>query len=237
MTKSSTLGKNNPTDQLTIEKKMIEVISRSKRRKIKTFNKIISASYKVFSKKGLFRATLNDISEEADVGKGTIYRHFRNKMHLIAYLTRKGTEDLLHYCEVKIAEERDPKERIRKLISAHFTFFERKKAFFSILFFIRGALQQDFENQYIREMQNYYKKYIRFLSDNLDYGIKKGVFRPFNVMNQAYILEGIIAGFISQWIINERKGTLMDKTGPVIETALYGIVSGEQKEKEKKEFC
>lgn len=211
---------------------MTEVLSRSKRRKIKTFNKIIDASYKIFPKKGLFRATLDEISEEADVGKGTIYRHFRSKMHLIAHLTKKGIDDFLCYCKTEIAEIQDPKEIIKKLIKAHFTFFERRMALFKILFFIRGALQQDFENQYVREMQNRYKKYISFLADNLDYGIKKGVFRSFNIMNQAYILVGIINGFISQWIIDERKGTLVDKAGLVAETFLYGIVSDEQKERE-----
>jgi len=48
---------------------MTEGLSRGKRRKINTRNKIIRASYKTFSKKGLFRATLDQITEEADVGK------------------------------------------------------------------------------------------------------------------------------------------------------------------------
>jgi len=205
-------------------------ISRDKRRRVRTFNKIVAASYRVFSKKGLFRATLDEISEEADVGKGTIYRHFRNKMHLVAYLTKKGIDDLLDYCKEEIAEIRDPEEKIRKLISAHFTFFERKMALFNLLFFIRGAIQQDFENRYIREMQNRYREYIHFLSDSLDYGVKKGAFRPFNTMNQAYILEGIVTGFISQWVINERKGTFADKAEAIAKTFLYGTASTEQKE-------
>ncbi|MFQ6066227.1 MAG: TetR/AcrR family transcriptional regulator [bacterium] len=212
---------------------MTEVLSRSKRRKIKTFNRIINASYKIFPNKGLFRATLDEISEEADVGKGTIYRHFRNKMHLIAHLTKKGIDDLLSYCKTEIAEIQDPKEIIKKLIEAHFAFFERRMALFKILFFIRGALQQDFENRYIKEMQSRYKKYISFLADNLDYGIKAGVFRPFNIMNQAYILVGIVNGFISQWIIDERKGTFVEKAGVVAETFLHGIVSNEQKDRQR----
>jgi len=211
---------------------MTEVLSRSKRRKIKTFNKIINASYKIFSKKGFFRATLDEISEEADVGKGTIYRHFRNKMHLVAYLTKKSIDDLLCYCKTEIAEIQDCKEIIKKLINAHFIFFGRRIALFRILFFIWGALQQDFGNRYIREIQHHYKKYISFLANNLNYGIKKGVFRSFNIMNQAYILVAVINGFISQWLTDKRKGTLADKAGVVAETFLYGIVSDEQKERE-----
>jgi AcrR family transcriptional regulator len=213
---------------------MTQVLSRSERRKINTLNKIIHASYKTFSKKGLFRATLDEITEEADVGKGTIYCHFRNKLDLVTYLTRKSIDDLLGYCKREIAGIEDPHEVIEKLVNAHFTFFEKKRAFFNVLFFIRGALHQDFESQYIQKIQSHYKKYISFLADALDDGIRKGVFRPFNSTNQAYVLHGIIIGFISQWIINERKGSFADKTGVISETFLRGIIATEQKEEKKK---
>jgi len=44
-------------------------------------------------------------------------------------------------------------------------------------------------------------------------------------MNQAYVPHGIIIGFICQWIINERKGSFVDKAESVTETFLHGIVS------------
>ena len=214
---------------------MTEVLDRGKRRKVKTRNKIIRASYKTFSKKGLFRATLEEITEEADVGKGTIYYHFRNKLHLVSYLTKKSIEELVTYCKQEIAGIEDPYELIKKLINAHFTFFEKKRALFDVLFFIRGALHQDFESRYIRKMQSDYKKYISFLAHTLDDGIEKGVFRPFNSVNQAYVLHGTIIGFISQWIINERKGPFVDKAELISQTFLRGIIATEQKEEEKKD--
>jgi AcrR family transcriptional regulator len=212
---------------------MPEVLSRSAKRKINTRKKLIRASYKIFSQKGLFRATLDEIIEEADVGKGTIYCHFRNKLDLVAYLIKKSIDDLLNYCKQEIAGIEDPCELIKKLISAHFTFFEKKRALFNVLFFTRGALHQDFESQYLRKMQNDYKKYISFLADTLDDGIKKGVFRPFNSANQAYVFHGIIIGFISQWIINERKGPFVDKAELITQTFLSGIIAAEQKEEKR----
>lgn len=216
---------------------MTQVLSRSAKRKINTRKKLIRASYKVLSQKGLFRATLDEITEEADVGKGTIYCHFRNKLDLVSHLTKKSIDDLLNYCKQEIAGIEDPYELIKKLISAHFTFFEKKRALFNVLFFIRGALHQDFENRYIREIQNHYKRYISFLADTLDDGIKKGVFRPFNSVNQAYVLHGVIIGFVSQWIINERKGPFVDKAELITQTFLRGIIAAEHKEEHKKKSC
>jgi AcrR family transcriptional regulator len=214
---------------------MHKVLDRSKRRKIRNFNKIINASYKVFSKKGLFRATLDDIAEEADVGKGTIYCHFRNKLHLVSYLAKESINELLGYCKQQIDGIEDPREIIKKLVSAHFTFFEKKRALFGTLFFIRGALHQDFESRYIQEMQSDYGRYMSFLADTLDYGIKKGAFRSLDAVNQAYVLHGIIIGFVSQWVINERRGSFVDKVDLITETFLHGIGPTEQKEEGKKE--
>ncbi len=119
------------------------------------------------------------------------------------------------------------------MVNAHFTFFEKKRALFNVLFFIRGALHQDFESRYTQKMQSNYKKYISFLANVLDDGIRKGVFRPFNSANQAYVFHGIIIGFISQWIINERKGPFVDKAELITQTFLRGIIAAEQKEEKR----
>jgi len=212
---------------------MTKPLDRSQRMKARHFNRIVSAGYEIFSKRGIFRATLNEISEEADVGKGTVYSHFENKLHLISYLSKKTIGDLLDYCKKEIDGIKDPCELIEKLISAHFTFFEKKRTLFSILFFVRGALHQDFESQYLRQIQSDYGRYISFLAETLEYGVKRKDFRTINPTNQAYVLHGIIVGFISQWIINERKGSFADKADLVAETFLRGVLRDGRKEENK----
>jgi len=208
---------------------MSKTVSRTERRKRESRGKIVRAAYKVFSTKGLFRATLDEISEEADVGKGTIYYHFPTKRELITYLTKSAIKDLLTYCKEQIAGIEDSSERVRKLTTAHFSFFNRRRALFSLLFFVRGALQQDLEKSYVQKMQSDYQEYIGFLAESLVYGIQRGAFRALDTMNQAYVLEGMITGFIFQWIINKRKGTFVDKAEPLIETFLHGVTSNENK--------
>jgi len=212
---------------------MPKALTRTERTKIKNFNKIVKASHKVLAKRGLFRATLDEISEVADVGKGTIYNHFKNKMHIISYLTKEALNDLLKQCRKEIAKARDPCEMIAKLIEVHFAFFSKKKALFNLLFFIRATLHQDLENRYLKEIQDCYQEYINFLAERLDWGVKTQAFRPFDRMNQAYILHGIIIGFISQWIINERKGSFTDEIEAVTETFLQGIVAKEKPTKDE----
>jgi len=212
---------------------MTKPLDRTQRRKARHFNRIVSAGYEIFSKRGIFRATLDEISEKADVGKGTVYSHFKSKLHLISYLSKKTIGNLLDYCKKEIDGIEDPCELIEKLISAHFAFFERERTLFSILFFVRGALHQDFESQYVRQIQSDYERYIGFLAESLEYGVKRGDFRTINPTNQAYVLHGIVIGFVSQWIINGRKGSFADKADLVAETFLHGILRDGRKGENK----
>jgi len=44
--------------------------------------KIIRAGLKVFTKKGYFKATVDDIAKEAGIAKGTVYLYFKDKPSL-----------------------------------------------------------------------------------------------------------------------------------------------------------
>ncbi|MGB1192734.1 MAG: TetR/AcrR family transcriptional regulator [Pseudomonadales bacterium] len=58
--------------------------ARMKRRKRATREKLLEAAYKVMSSKGIEATTLKEITEEADVGFGTIYNYFSDKDEIAA---------------------------------------------------------------------------------------------------------------------------------------------------------
>lgn len=55
----------------------------------KTRQRILDEALKVFSKKGFMRTTLNDIAIEAEVTRGAIYWHFKDKVELFIALAEK----------------------------------------------------------------------------------------------------------------------------------------------------
>ena len=58
-----------------------------------TKDKILEAALEVFSEKGFHLATVDEIAERADLGKGTLYRYFANKETLFNELVRLRLED------------------------------------------------------------------------------------------------------------------------------------------------
>lgn len=58
-------------------------VSRTERRKEETKKKIIAVAMDLFDKQGFDQTTVEQIAEEADVNKGTIYNHFSAKEAII----------------------------------------------------------------------------------------------------------------------------------------------------------
>jgi hypothetical protein len=57
---------------------------------IEGFRCIVKAAVTVFGSKGFRLALMEEIAEEAGVSAGTIYNHFKNKVHLFSYILQNG---------------------------------------------------------------------------------------------------------------------------------------------------
>lgn len=68
---------------------------RKAREKEQRKNQIIDAAEKVIFSKGLDQATMDEIAEEAELSKGTLYLYFKNKNELYMAITQRGS-DLLN---------------------------------------------------------------------------------------------------------------------------------------------
>jgi len=62
---------------------VVEPENRSERRRRRNRQALIEAAYAVISAKGVDAATIQDISDRADVGLGTIYNYFESKEALV----------------------------------------------------------------------------------------------------------------------------------------------------------
>lgn len=55
---------------------------------------ILEAAGRVFSKQGYYRSTVDDVCSAAGIGKGTVYRHFRDKEGLLTALLLRTADEL-----------------------------------------------------------------------------------------------------------------------------------------------
>jgi AcrR family transcriptional regulator len=110
-----------------------EVGTRSERRVLRTRNRLLSAALSLFSNHGIDATTIEEITERADLGKGTFYRHFQNKEEVVLALVEESIDRL-----IKQMHSAKPQPSLAKVLErifdVHARFFTSQREGFEFLF-------------------------------------------------------------------------------------------------------
>ena len=77
--------------------------------------KIIRAGLKVFTKKGYFRATVDDIAKEAGIAKGTVYLYFKDKPSLYVSTIDEHFNGAIRFLQDIQKEELSNTDKLRRI--------------------------------------------------------------------------------------------------------------------------
>jgi AcrR family transcriptional regulator len=100
--------------------------TRQQRRFNRTRAKLIAAARSVFVEKGLDLATVDDITERADLGRGTFYYHFGSMSDLISETIKSVLDELAAEIENRCRDKTELSELLDALIAAHIDFFSKR---------------------------------------------------------------------------------------------------------------
>lgn len=91
------------------------VEGRRERKRAETREKIFSAALALFAEKGFAATTVEDITQLADVGKGTFFNYFPTKEHVLAFLAETQVSKVHQALEQVRSVRRPPDAVIREL--------------------------------------------------------------------------------------------------------------------------
>jgi AcrR family transcriptional regulator len=94
-------------------------LERRKREKDKRRNRIIGAAEKVLVTKGYQAATMDDVANEAELGKGTLYLYFKNKEELILALLVRLRMKMIDRFDEAILEASSGKNLLERYAAAY----------------------------------------------------------------------------------------------------------------------
>lgn len=100
--------------------------TRQQRRTSITRQKLLDSARRVFAEKGLDMTRIDDITEGADLGKGTFYYHFETKGNLIHELIQTMLEDLAAEVERQCEGVSELQPLLDAMIRAHVAFFSER---------------------------------------------------------------------------------------------------------------
>jgi AcrR family transcriptional regulator len=115
--------------------------NRMKSRALRTRKKLLDAARAVFAEKGLEAARIEEITERADLGKGTFYNHFSDKGEAMAALVQEAVETLVSRIRGECASCAVLPDLLRAILRAHQLFFAGHRDDFLLLFTDRFFLR------------------------------------------------------------------------------------------------
>ncbi len=118
--------------------------SRREREKAQRHDDILRAAREVFFTRGFHAATVDDVAEQAEVSKGTVYLYFDTKETILAHLLLEGLDTLISDLETAFAADQrlDARSRLHRLAAAYLKFFQHNPEYYQlIMVFDRGQFQ------------------------------------------------------------------------------------------------
>lgn len=122
------------------------IAERREREKEQRKNDIINAAERIFFSKGLENATMDDVAEEAELSKGTLYLYFKNKEDLYLAIHLRGNLILKSLFEEAVKQPKTGIEKTRAIGRAYVDFFHKYPDYFNAMIYYESH-DIDFEDQ------------------------------------------------------------------------------------------
>jgi AcrR family transcriptional regulator len=202
-----------------IEMKIADEIKREeltqKRRK-----HILDVATRVFSKKGFAGTQVDEVADRAGLGKGTVYRYFKDKKELFFSVVDRGMEDLKNSVLEEMAKEEKPLDKIKKAIETYLSYFEKNSNLISILIHEQSEFQKRIQKRYFDR----YYEHINRMEEVFHQGIANGKIKKIDVKGAIGILTNMLNGLVYMWQLEGRKYSLSERVPMLLSIYFSGIV-------------
>jgi AcrR family transcriptional regulator len=168
--------------------------TRTQRRAKRTRWRLKKAALDVFSAKSLDAATVEEITEKADVGKGTLYRHFADKEQMIVTLVEEAVEHLIEQIRSCENTPETLEEMLEHLLDAHYEFSVSSREEFLLL--LQGKLLLKLESETPEELEGPYLQYLEEIENQVAMYVSPRI-DPHKIRRLACAAAGFVFGFFS----------------------------------------
>ncbi len=185
----------------------------------KTRQKILEAALEVFSSKGFVRTTLSDIAEKADVTRGAIYWHFKDKTDLFFTLSNDIHATEASSVETMLKKPLRNVQDIKMLIFQYTNLLEKNKRYQTLYELI------NFKTEWTKELKPILERN-RKIINRIIASIEKSLqqLKEEQKINQecdprrsAVAMCAFVTGLIELWIFNKKVFSMKKDLPPLVD--------------------
>ncbi|HUU50376.1 MAG TPA: TetR/AcrR family transcriptional regulator [Nitrospinota bacterium] len=184
---------------------------------------IFQAAEKIFAEKGFQNTTVDEIAKIANIGKGTVYIYFKNKLELFLSLIEERVENIFSITSKVLTEKRDFLKRLENLVNAQFAFYQENEDFFKIFSSERSRFFAEVKIELKKEIIKKYQSHIDLIAKFIQEGVDKNILKNLDSKMVSVSLAGLIHAFMLQWIMIGETYNLVDNTSFVVNLFLEGV--------------
>jgi AcrR family transcriptional regulator len=171
-----------------------EPSNRMQRRTLRTRKKLLSAARLLFCSYGVDATTIEEITERADVGKGTFYRYFASKEDVVLALMEDTINRLIKLLRSSKKAPQSLQEMLEQLFDVHSRFFMNRREDFLLLF--QGRLLIKLQSDAISGLEDHFGCYVDEIAGQLANFLPQTL-QPERAHSLAFAVIGMISGFFS----------------------------------------
>ncbi len=216
------LGEGACFDMRTKDRKKIEALIGKRK------NQILDAAISIFAKEGFDRANTEEIAKLARLGKGTIYRYFKNKEELFLSVVDRGLDELKIAILIEVNKVEDPVRKIENAVRAYLAFFEENDELVRILIHEQSSFGKRITERYF---EHYYGNVDR-IEKMFEAAVGAGLLKEIDIDIVIGVLTGVLNGLVFMWELEGRKYRLLDRAPLVLKIFFTGVIKDEKRRKE-----
>jgi len=188
------------------------VKNRGQQRTAVTRRRLKAAALDVFSEKSVDAATVEDITAKANLGKGTLYRHFTDKDEVVLVLVEDAIRHLIERLRSYPAEPKSLEDVLEHFLNVHYDFFVENNEEFILLF--QGRLLLKLQEDASEDMEEPYLRYLKEIENQVCKHVSPKTGRT-NIRRLACAVAGFISGYFSFVMIGMGKDEIESSIEPL----------------------
>ncbi len=168
--------------------------NRRQKRSSGTRRRLKEAALGVFSEKSVDAATVENITDKADLGKGTLYQHFEDKEEIVVTLVEEAVAHLIEHIRAYESVPETLEEMLEHLLNVHYEFSVDAAEEFLLLF--QGKILLKLQSDTLDELEEPYMRYLEEIEEQVSNYLSPRI-APLKVRRLACAVAGFVFGFLS----------------------------------------
>jgi len=198
--------------------------------KLPTKEKILRVSADIIVKEGLRKFTAKNIADRLGITDAAIFKHFNSMDDIISEIIERYVSKCSKSAEEAEKKGKSVKERLEAVLRTHLSVLEETKGAVPVLCF--EFLRAE-DKKFYRILKGFIENYKDQIGKLIREGQSEGTIRKdIDPEATAMLFIGMIQAKVFAYLLEGKKGKIVDDPNQFISEIFYGILTDKEKEKE-----